>query len=71
MLQCAALFFTDNGLIASTDPDWLQGAFETLIGLFNRMGLRTNVGKTVRMICLPCHVVGNNSEVAYEWWMKG
>ena len=35
----ADLFYTDNGMVASSDPCWLQGAFSTLVGLFDRLGL--------------------------------
>ena len=49
-----ALFYADDGMVASSDPRWLQGAFNTLVVLFGRVGLRTNVGKTVGMVCHPC-----------------
>ena len=46
-----ALFYADNGMVASSDLVWLQGAFNTLVGLFDRVGLQTNVGNTVGMVC--------------------
>ena len=49
----AALFYADNGMVVSSDPAWLQGAFTALVGLFDRVGLRKNVGKTVSMVCHP------------------
>ena len=61
----AALLYADDGMIVSSDPRWLQGAFNTLVGLFYRVGLRANVGKTVGMVCRPCQEAGNHSEVAY------
>ena len=36
----AALFYANGGMVASSDPGWLQGAFNTLVGLFDRVGLR-------------------------------
>ena len=42
-----------------------------LVGLFERVGLRTNVGKTVIMTCRPFPAAGNQSEVAYERKMTG
>ena len=48
-----SLFYVDNGMVSSSDPRWLQGAFITLVGLFDRAGLRTNVRKTVGMVCRP------------------
>ena len=43
----AALFYTDDGIVASSDPRWLQRTFNTLVGLFDRVILRTNFWKTV------------------------
>ena len=47
------LFYMDNGLVALSDPQWIQDAFSTLVGLFDRVVLRTNAGKTVGMIYRP------------------
>ena len=49
----AALFYEDDGMVASLDPHWIQGAFITLVGLFDRVGLQNNVRKTVSMVCRP------------------
>ena len=48
-----ALFYKDDGVVAFSDPRWLQGIFSTLVGLFGRVGLQTNVGETVSMVCRP------------------
>ena len=40
-------------MLASSDPQWLQWAFTQLVGLFDRVGLNTNSGKTVSMTCRP------------------
>ena len=61
----------DEGLIALNHPEWLQGAFETPAGIFNRVGLRKNVGKTFGMLCRPLCKVGNQSEEAYKRRMTG
>ena len=50
----AALFYADDGMVASSDPRWLQGVFNTLVGLFDRVGLRTNIGETVGIVFHPC-----------------
>ena len=52
-------------MVASSDPQWLQGTFNILVGLFDRVGLRTNVVKTVGMVCRPCQAAENRSEAAY------
>ena len=61
----AALFCADDGMVASSEPRWIQGAFNTLVGLFDRVGLRKNDGKTVGMVCHPCQAAGNLSKAAY------
>ena len=61
----AALFYANNGMVASSDPAWLQGAFNALVGLFDRVGLQTNVRKTVGMVCHPCQAAGNLTTEAY------
>ena len=49
-----------------SDFAWIQGAFTALVGLFDRVGLQKNVGKTVSMVCHPCQAgTGNRTEEAY------
>ena len=52
----AELFNTNDGIVAYTDPEWIQLAFCTLTGLFDQVGLQTNVCRTVGMVCSPCRV---------------
>ena len=61
----ADLFYVDDGMVDSYDSCWIQGVFNTLVGLFDRVGLQKNVRKTVGMVCHPCQAVGNLSEAAY------
>ena len=58
-------------MVTSSDRRWLQGAFNTLIGLFDRVGLRTNVRKTVGMVCHPCQAAGNLSTAVYRRRVTG
>ena len=67
----ASLFYVDDGMVALSDPHWLQGAFSTLAGLFDRMGLHNNVGKTIGMVCRPCQAAGTQSEAAYRRRITG
>ena len=46
-----ALFYAEDGMVASLDPRWIQGAFSTLVSLFDKVGLHTNVRKTIKMVC--------------------
>ena len=48
-----AAFYADDGLVQSRDPAFLQYAFDILVGLFGRVGLRTNTTKTEAMACVP------------------
>ena len=41
-------------MLVSSDSRWLQWAFATLVGLIDRVGLKTNVGNMVSMTCRPC-----------------
>ena len=67
----AALFYADNGMLASSDPQWLQWAFTQLVGLFDRVGLNTNTRKMVSMTCRPCNTTGNRLEEAYGRLITG
>ena len=66
MQHRAAFFNADNGLVTSTDPVWMQGEFDILTVLFDRVGLQENVRKRVRMIFCPCRSAGNQSKAAYK-----
>ena len=61
----AVLFYADNGMVALSDPGWLQGAFNTLVGMFYRVGLQKNVGKTVGMVYHHCQATGDLNIEAY------
>ena len=66
LLHRATFIYRDDGLVAPMDPFWLQGSFDTLTRIFDRVGIRKNVRKTVGMLCRPCCTVGTQSETAYE-----
>ena len=59
-------FYADYGVVASTDPGWLQSALDLLTGLFDQVGLRTDISNTVGMVCQPCRVAGVRSYKAYN-----
>ena len=59
-------------MVVSLDPAWLQGAFNALLDIFDRLGLLTNVGKTVSMVYHPCWAgAGNRTEEAYGRRLTG
>ena len=43
-------FYADDGLIQSRNPVLLQISFDILIGLFDRVGLKTNTAKKKGMV---------------------
>ena len=59
-------------MVVSSDPAWLQSAFSALVAIFDRVGLLTNVGKTVSMACHPFWAgAGNWNEAAYSRRLTG
>lgn len=56
------LFYVDDGYVGSSISPQLQTAFDKLIQLFDRVGLRTNPNKTKAMTCTP----GYLRAVAYK-----
>ena len=58
-------------MVASPDPRWIQGAFNTLVGLFDIVGLRTNVGKTVSIVFRICKVAVTQLEMVYRIRITG
>ena len=61
----AGLFYADNGMVSSSDLGWLKLVFDNLVGLFDRVGLRTNFRKTVGMVCRTLRAAGVRAEEAY------
>ena len=58
-------FYAEDGVVALTQQERLQRAFEFLTGIFNCVGLRTNTTRTVGMVCQSCHAPGGMPEEAY------
>jgi hypothetical protein len=48
-----AIFYVDDAYHAARDPDFLQVALTSLVSLFERVGLETNIKKMQTMICTP------------------
>ena len=45
-----SIFYAYDVMVSLSDPQWLQVVFSTLVGLFNRVGLRNNVRNTVGIV---------------------
>ena len=56
----------NDELFVSTDPVWIQWAFDVLIGLFGWVGIRTNAVKAEVMVCQPGPIAGRQSSAAYR-----
>ena len=52
-------------MVASTNLGWLQTAFDKLTGIFDRVGLRTNIRKIVGIVCQPCQADRVRVDEAY------
>ena len=63
---------TGGAQVIQDGPQWLQGAFSALVAIFDRVGLLTNVDKTVRMACQPCRAgSGNRTAEGYRRQITG
>ena len=60
-----------DGILASSDPGWMQGDLIALLVLFNWVSLKTNIRKTVRMVCHIFQAAGTQLEAADEQRMMG
>ena len=67
----SAFFYADGGMVASTYQVWLQLELYTLTGIFECVGLRKKVRKTVGMVCQNCQAVGVQADEAYTRSMTG
>ena len=61
----AAFFYADGGLVASTNLLWIQWSFDVLIGLFQRLGIQSNMVNIVAMVWYPGPIYGRQSTAAY------
>ena len=67
----AAILYTSNGIVSSTNSVWLKTTFDTLKKVFDRLGLQKNVRKNVGMICQTCWVNGMGEYKSYTQRVKG
>ena len=61
------VFYADDGLIGSRDPECLLGCLNILIGPFLRIGLMESVAKSKKMTCHPGAIWLGMSEEAVGW----
>lgn len=63
--QSLGVFYVDDGIPGSQDLEWLQGDFNLLIGLFERIGLSSKIAKSKNMTCQLIEILLAMSEVAF------
>ena len=66
-----ALFYADDGVVSSTESQWIQRTIDVLLGLFQRIGLKCNVQKTHMMVCYPTLRHNEISGTAYKRRLTG
>ena len=64
------MFYADDDMIGSRDPEWLQGEINVHIGLFRRVILMTNIEKFKTMTCQPGEIFMGMSEEAFSCRIK-
>ena len=64
-------FYADDGVLSARCPEWLQESFTILVGLFERVGLRTNAQKTKVMTCVPGRIRVSFTEEVYNDYCHG
>ena len=58
IIDLAAYFYVNDGLVALNQPERLQRAFDLLFGFFGQPSLRTHTTKMIDVVCQPCHAPG-------------
>ena len=43
--MCMGVFYVDDNMIISMDPEWIQGSINVIFGLLRRVSLMDNVEK--------------------------
>jgi hypothetical protein len=69
--EIAAMLYVDDDLLASNQPEILQGDTDYLVDLFERVGLNANTSKTKSMTCEPRPEQGPICDHAYKRRMTG
>ena len=64
------VFYSDDGMIRSRDPEWFQGDINFLIRILRIVGLMANVIKSKTINCQPGVIVTGMSEEAFNCMIK-
>ena len=52
-------FYANNGILATKQAKMMKRALNVLAELFDQVGLHTNMGNMIRMVCQPCRAIGD------------
>ena len=64
-------FYADDGRKEGRDPIWVQAALTTMVRMFERVGLQTNLYNTKAVICTPGFIWGKKGAEAYKQQATG
>ena len=62
--RCLGVLYSDNGMVGSRNPYWLQHGTNVLVVLFIRYGLAANIAKSRTMTFRPGTLRAGMSEEA-------
>ena len=65
------MFYADDGIVVSRDPEWIQGAINVLIELFRKVILMANLEKSKTMTCKPRDIFTGTLEEYFSQRSKG
>ena len=51
--RCLGVFYSNDNMVGSRYPKWLQHSMNILVSLFQRHGLAANIAKSRTMTCQP------------------
>ena len=51
--KCVGVFYANDSMVVSRDPDWMNHLMNVLVSLFQQYGLAYNVAKSCSMTCQP------------------
>ena len=65
------LFYADYRRIVGQDPIWVQTVLTTMVRIFERVDLQTNLNNTKATICTPGFILGKQVSEAYKGQATG
>ena len=60
------MFYADDGQISGRVHIWVQETLTMTVAIFRRVGIDTNLGNTMSLVCTPGYIWGKWSEEVYK-----